>query len=298
MTDRAGSSDHAVDASPSTTGSTQAGCERRLSRRGALQTLGVSLTGGATLAAASAPVRAAASVDAFADAKPNHVDITTDSEFLNTYRPLLDLTNVRWTNYPTLRGWKVTSPERETDVAVYAAEYAVQKDVISLTSHAGDHEWIYVFTDSANGEVRAVSYTAYHWLRGWVQNPPTATEGGTVTDSGTHPMFLIAPTYHNYAPLPTPQNGVLLDVSSLGDYSSRSGPLYQWLANGMNEDMEPGAVHNPWTLAPNGPLDAWWSETGSGRLNRWIVSAWAFIGFTVGIGWRGSDHADFGGASL
>lgn len=268
--------------------------ERRVSRRQYVRALGGSVSGTGVLAAASVPA-SATSVDAFADSKPNHVTITgEDTEFLNRYRPLLDLSGVRPSNFPTLRGWKVTSEDGdvETDVAVYACEYAVQKDVISLTSHAGDHEWIYVFVDSQNGEVLSTSYTAYHWLRGYVQNPELYTE-----DGGSHPMFTVAPTYHNYIPSPATSNGVLRDVSSLGDYSTRSGPLYQWLQNGMAEDMEPGAVHNPWMLSPDGPLDAWWAREGSGRVNRWLVDAWAFIGFGVGLNFRGSEQADLGDAS-
>lgn len=268
--------------------------ERRVSRRDALRSVGRSMTLGGGVALASG-VAAASSVDAFTNAKPNHVTITTDdTEFLNRYRPLLDTRHVPYQNRPTLYGWKATSPEHETDAAVYCAEYAVQKDILKLTSHAGDHEWIYVFVDSKNGEVREVSYTAYHWLRGYVLNPPVNTENG-----GYHPMFQIAPTYHNYVPLTSDtDNSVLFEPRPLGDYASRSGPLYQWLANGMKEDMEPGAVHNPWDLDSSGPLDAWWAREGSGQLNRYIVDAWAFVAFTVGIGIRGGEQADLGDAGI
>jgi hypothetical protein len=245
----------------------------------------------ATLAAASGTA-AARSVDVYADAKPDHVDITTeDTEFLKRYRPSLDLAAVPFDNRPTLYGWKATSREHDTDVAVYACEYAVQKDYLTLTSHAGDHEWIYVFVDSETGEVSEVSYAAYHWLRGYLLNP--SVDG---TDGGNHPTFAVAKTYHNYLPMPSSTSGVLLDVKGLGDVSSRSGPFYQWLQNGMGEDLEPGAVHDPWQLDSNGPLDAWWAREGSGSLNRYIVDGWAFVSFAVGIGIRGGEDADLGDA--
>jgi hypothetical protein len=275
--------------------SSQPRSERRVSRRQYLRTLGTTTAiGSGTIAAVSEPV-AAADVSEFADAKPNHVTITTeDTAFLNRYRPLLDLRNVPPENHPELYGWKASSPENDTLVGVYACEYAVQRDFISLTSHSGDHEWIYVFVDRETGEVREVSYAAYHWLRGYILNP--AVDG---TDGGDHPMFLVADTYHNYIPMAEPsENGVLLDVNALGDVDSSSGPLYQWLANGLKDAMEPGAVHNPWLLDSDGPLDAWWSRSGSGRLNRWIVNGWAFAAFTVGIGIRGGEQADLGDASL
>ncbi len=267
--------------------------ETAVSRRSYLRTLsgGVGLTGSLALAADRG-----AAAESHADAKPAHVSITSDAQgFLDYYRPLLDTRNVPIDNHPTLYGWKATSPEWETDVAVYCAEYAVQRDVIRLTSHAGDHEWIYVYVDSQTGEVRQTSYTAYHWLRGYIQNPPIFES----SDDGKHVQFLIAPTYHNYIPLPNPvDSSVLMDVSSLGDYDTRSGPLYRWLDNGMAEDMARGAVHNPWLLDADGPLDAWWAREGSGRVNRYLVDLWAFIGLELGIGWQGSENVNAGDAEL
>lgn len=273
----------------------QADSERPLSRRDILRASGKAITTTGVLSSLASATASAADVSEFAAAKWDEVEITNDTEYLERYAPLLDLRGVPRENYPTLRGWKATSTDAdvETDVAVYACEYAVQRDVINLTSHAGDHEWIYVFTDKKNGEVRAVSYTAYHWLRGYVTSPETYSE-----DGGDHPMFTVAPTYHNYIPSDARESGVLRDVKPLGDVETETGALYQWLANGMAEDMEPGAVHNPWLLAPDGPLEAWWREDGSGRLNRWIVNTWAFIGLTVGIEWRGSEQTDFGDASI
>lgn len=277
------------------TGTRQPLGERPVSRRHYVRALAGGVTATTPLALASGAVAAS---EAHADAKPEDASITgDDTEWLERYRPLLDTRNVPVQNLPNLRGWKVTSddPTVETDVGVYACEYAVQRDTLSLTSHAGDHEWIYVFVDSDSGEVQSTSYTAYHWLRGYVQDPPVFGGG----DGGDHVQFLIAPTYHNYVPLPEPvDSSVLMDVSSLGDYESQSGPFYQWLDNGMSEDLAKGAVHNPWLLSPDGSLDAWWSREGSGRVNRWIVDVWAFLGLTLGVGWRGSDTAELGDADL
>lgn len=272
------------------TGNSQPLGEPAPSRRQYLRALA---GGGAAVGALTASSEPVAASEAHADAKPNHVTISDDSEFLNRYRPYLDLAAVPHTNHPTLYGWKFTSSDAdvETDVGVFAAEYGVQKDFLSLTSHVGDHEWVYVFVDASTGEVTEVSYTAYHWLRGYVTNPPTF--------DGDHVALTVAPTYHNYVPASeVTSSAVLLDPESLGDYSTTSGPFYRWLQNGMAEDLEPGAVHNPWTLDSDGPLDAWWSREGSGRVNRTIVGTWAFIAFSVGVGIRGGDEADLGEADL
>ena len=249
------------------------------------------MTAAGGLAAMSGPVEAA---ETHADAKPNHVTISDDTAFLARYRPLLDMRNIPRDNRPTLYGWKATSPEHSTDAAVFCCEYAVQKDILTLTSHAGDHEWIYVFVDDDSGTVTEVAYTAYHWLRGYVTSPPVF--GGEGED---HPAFLIAPTYHNYSPMSEDtRSSVLLDPRSLGDYATRSGPFYRWLANGMSEDLAKGAVHNPWLLDSDGPLEAWWSREGSGRVNNAIVNAWAFVAFGFGVGIRGAENADPGEADL
>lgn len=264
--------------------------ERRVSRRDAIRAIAGGTTGVTTLAATSAPA-SARSVDEYVAEQDTNTTISEDTEWLERYRPALDLAAVPYDNRPTLYGWKATSPDRDTDVAVYATEYAVQKDFLTLTSHAGDHEWIYVFVDSASGEVVEVSYAAYHWLRGYLLNPPV--DG---SDGGDHPTFAVAKTYHNYIPTTASSGGVLLDVRGLGDPSSASGPFYQWLANGMADDLEPGAVHDPWQLDSEGPLDSWWARDGSGSLNRYIVDAWATLAFGVGIGIRGGDDADLGDA--
>lgn len=262
-----------------------------VTRRDALKAIGGAIATTTTATAVSAPVAAS-----HADAKPNSVEITTDTEWLDRYRPILDLRHVPQDNRPTLLGWRATStdPDQSLDVGVYAAEYAVQKDVISITSHAGDHEWIYVFVDTNTNEIDHVSYAAYHWLRGYVLEPPTTTEGG-----GVHPIFQVAPTYHNYVPLPeAPDSAVLLETESLGNPGTETGPLYTWLDNGMEPDLAEGAVHNPWLLAHDGALEAWWSREGSGWRNNLLVSAWATIGFGLGIGIRGSENADPGDAEL
>jgi len=267
--------------------------ESHLSRRQWLRKLGLVTMVAAGTTALSEPVSAASpSVEVFAGTKPNSVTIDgTDTAFLERYRPYLDLSAVPRSNYPNLYGWRVSSPDHDTDVALYCTQYAIQRDVITLTSHVGDHEWIYVFVDSRNGEVRSVSYSAYHWLRGWVL-PPDLYSGSD------HTMFEVAPTYHNFIPRSTKGNGKLLDVRSLGDYTTRTGPLYEWLRNGLGDMLQPGAVHNPWQLAPHGPLNTWWSKSGAGRINLTIVHVWALIGFTFGIGIRGSTKADLGGASI
>jgi len=259
------------------------GHQPRVSRRAALKSIAQVGATGAALGTVTTPA-----VASHADEKYRSSTITFDREWLETYSPMLDLRDVPVQNHPTLYGWKVTSnnSEIEYDVGVYAAGYALQRDVWTVTSHAGDHEWVYVFVDRRTGEIDHVSYTAYHWLRGYVSNPAVYTD-----DGGVHPTLKVAPTYHNYIP----QNGardssVLLDVSSLGDSESRSGPLYRWLANGMESDLATGAVHHPWNLSKSGPMDDWWSRQGFSSINFWIVRVWSLIGI------KGADRADFGEA--
>ncbi len=276
--------------------------ERRLSRREAMQKVAWSTALATTATTASGTVAADGSVlDEYADAKPNHViitdygeDATTDA-WLDYYRPLLDLRHVPHDNHPTIRGWRVTSNESdvETEAAVYLSEYAVQKDALTLTSHSGDHEWIYVFVDPDSGEVQSVSYSFYHWLRGFIREPTVYDQNG-----GKHVMFTAAPTYHNHVPRTDPGEGALMDVHPLGDYDTLTGPFYDILKNGMNQSLEPGAVHEPWRLSPDGSLDAWWRQDGGKWYNRLIVDAFARVGFGLGIDFRGSGIADPGDASV
>lgn len=265
--------------------------EPRAHRRDVLKALGGGLGGVATLAASSGTAAAS-----HADTEKESTRIRHDRAWLEYYAPMLDLRHVPQTNEPDLYGWRVSSTDsgRELEVGVYAAEYAVQHGRINLTSHAGDHEWIYVFVDPATGEVDHVSYAAYHWLRGYLTDPYIHSDG-----TGEHPVFRVANRYHNYIPLTsTPDSAVDLGVDSLGDSESESGPIYWWLDNGMEPALAKGAVHDPWLLARDGPLDAWWSREGAGRTNRYLVDAWATLGFGYGIAIRGSDAADPGDANL
>lgn len=238
-----------------------------------------------TASAAGTIILASGSATAsHAESQPDHVTITADdTAFLRSYRPYLDLSNVPYSNRPTLYGWKATSNEHETDVAVYVAKYAVQRDVLQLTSHVGDHEWVYVFVND-DGTIDQVAYTAYHWLRGYVTTPSTF-----VDDDGPHARLEVAPTYHNYLPTES-DSGVLLDVEPLGRPDDQSGPFYRWLDNGMEKDLAQGSVHNPWLLDSDGPLSSWWSKEGTSQINIYIVSAWAFAGIA------GADNADLGEA--
>lgn len=257
--------------------------ERRVSRRDVLARAGQGLAGGAGILASTGVVAAS-----HADTKPNHVTISEDTEWLDYYSPMLDLRHVPVENHPRLLGWRFSSPEHDTEVGVYCADYAVQDDVLTLTSHAGDHEWVYVFVNRTTGEVDHVAYTAYHWLQGYVLNPNIYTG-----DGGAHPTLMVAPTYHNYVPQSSVANSsVLLDVETLGEYETLSGPFYRWLANGMEKDLATGAVHNPWNLSSNGPMTDWWSHQGMSQVNYWIVRAWAMLGI------RGADFANAGDREL
>lgn len=240
--------------------STDDDTEPLVSRRDVLRAGAASATVG-TAAAGTLVLSGVVAAD-HGDAKPASVTLTYDESYLRQYRPMLDITDVDTANRPTLRGWVAASTDEDTTICVYVCEYAKQEAGwmgirFDMSSHSGDHEWIYAVVDDTTGEVTEVVYTAYHWFRGR-QASPTIYEDS----DGPHPVFKVDGTYHHYYPVADETDATLLDVESLGDYESRSGALYNWLKNGMEVDLRRGAVHNPYLMVGSNGHPDWWSRDG------------------------------------
>lgn len=172
------------------------------------------------------------------DTQPEHVTIEFDRPTLERYRPMLNVTALE--QLPTLWGWVARSPDHDTDVCVFWAEYGTQEGVTSFDSHWGDHEPCYVVVDDATGEVREVIPSVYHWLAGHFPSPPT---------DGDHPKLRVINPWHQY--IPDPSADRLFDVH---DFTT----VFQaWLDNGLEEDLEPGVVVDPWLMRDRGH---WWAD--------------------------------------
>lgn len=217
--------------------------------------------GAAALGSAALSTPAAAEHD---EAKPEHVTIEYDEDWLQTYRPLLTFEGDAHDKLIGLYGLKATSPEEDTDVAVYWASYTDQQGWLGPTdSHFGDHEPCHVYVDSDTGDVVEVIASIYHWLAGSGSPPSLPMEG-------KQPRLGVMDPHHQYRAAGEDENTVTVTLRNLVDaYDS-------WLANGMEDDLAVGTVRNPWLMQSR---ESWWS---GGRLglgfNQFLVSAYASIG--------------------
>jgi hypothetical protein len=160
--------------------------------------------------------------------QPEHVSITFDETILERYQPRLVFEEDAKDKLIGLYGLLATSPEYDTNAAVYWASYTHQEGVSDLDSHRGDHEPIYVFyTDT--GEIREVAYSAYHWIK--AERYSIETE---------RPRFDVVDPWHHY--IATTEKGELVGVSDL------TAEFEAWLSNGLDESLEPGSVVNPWSM--------------------------------------------------
>lgn len=171
--------------------------------------------------------------------QPSHVSITFDQTTLDRYRPRLDLPAASREKLLGLYGWLATSSEFDTDICVYWCEYSHQAGVTSYDSHWGDHEPVYVEVDADTGDVQQVIASVYHW---------TAGRGLPALD-GDHPLLRVIDPWHHYTAADT--TGDLLAVKDL------TAVFGDWLANGLELDLEPGTVYNPWTMTRRGH---WWRD--------------------------------------
>lgn len=200
------------------------------------------------------------------DTQPDHVTLTYDESWLQTYRPMLVLRELD-VRPNSMHAWRATSTEHDLDVGCYWAEYPYQQGVSEYDSHLGDHEPIYVLVDG-NGDVDSVIYSGYHWLA-------ARTESPTLYD-GTHPQLYAVSPWHHY--LMTGEQGEFVDLEPLTESFS------SWLDNGLEDDLDPGSVVNPWTMTARSD---WWREDITGvSFNALYIRALYRAGF------HGAEYTD------
>lgn len=228
---------------PTTTDAAPATPTPTPTRRGFLRIAGATAgaaTGGSVLAG-----------PAVADHFDEGTDVTRtfDEPLLDAVRPLFDLRATEGT--PDLVGFAARTDGEDLTACVFWLEWMVQDGLTTADSHLGDHEPIYVFVDEAGGPtVEEVVYSGYHWLAASTPAPPTDADG--------HPQFRVVNTYHHYALAPDLSRDVasLLDVQHLDDDLFRD-----WLDEGLEDDLEPGAVRDPWVMRQR---ESWWRNNSLG----------------------------------
>lgn len=194
------------------------------------------------------------------DSQPDHVTLEYDAQTLKRYRPLLVLRELD-VRPLALHGWVARSPEHETDICCYWAEYTHQDGVSDYDSHWGDHEPIYVTVDSDTGDVSSILYSGYHWLAARTTAPPLYND--------THPKLHVVSPWHHY--FTTTEEGMFVDLADLTDSFS------SWRANGLESSLKEGTVTNPWVMNSRGH---WWQDTAAGlSLNALYVRALLSVGF-------------------
>lgn len=173
--------------------------------------------------------------------QPDHVTLTYDTSTLKQYRPLLEINHLD-VRPQALYGWVATSPEYQTDVCVYWAEYSHQEGVTEYDSHYGDHEPCYVFVDSDTGDVEKVIASVYHWMAG-------TGHATALNMQGTHAKLRVINPWHHYTS--TDADGQQVDLGDLTQVFDA------WRNNGLEDDLQPGTVVNPWLMESRG---YWWRD--------------------------------------
>lgn len=202
----------------------------------------------ATVAGVSAAGTVAADHD---DSQPDDVTIFYDKDYLETYAPLLELSQRARELLIGLYGWVARSEQYDTDVLVYWTSYLKQDAsragewlLGGIDGHLGDHEPVQVEVDRDSGEVVTVRASIYHWIKGEV---PVAE----APMQDRRPMLSVVDPWHQYTAA-TPDAPLQdLSVRNLGDEWD------SWLANGLEENVLPGASRNPWQMRSQ---PDWWRE--------------------------------------
>lgn len=220
-------------------------------RRTFLRACGAALGGGLLAQAASA--------DHFDEYQPSHVTIEYDEDYLTKYQPHLKLSYDTQEKFIGFYGWVASSPERETNCCVYWASYSHQEGWLgNLDSHYGDHEPVAVEVDKESGDVVRVRGSIYHWLKG-------EQLADAVPMDGTNPQLRVIDPWHQYTAA-TPE-----DVTQELAVEDLTGTYSEWLANGLEQDLLPGASTNPWKMRYEG--DYWRDGVGGVSVNSILVRA-------------------------
>lgn len=203
-------------------------------RAGSLGTAAIGLSASAQLASATHPRQ-----------QPDHVSIAFEESTLNTYRPLLDISQSSREKLIGLYGWVARSPEHDTAVCVYWCSYTHQEAPAWApeTGHIGDHEPIAVEFDPDTGEVLRVRASIYHWIKGEVA-------GSDAVLDDRNPTLRVIDPYHHYTAQP--------DASLCSEFpvEDLTAVFEAWLDNGLEEDLHVGACYNPWVMHTQSD---WWA---------------------------------------
>lgn len=191
-------------------------------------------------AAATATTLSGTAAADHSDAQPEHVSITYDQSYLETYQPVLQMQHADREKFLGLYGWVASSPEHDTNCCVYWAKYSHQEAPwwAPTTGHYGDHEPVQVEIDAGTGEVSRVRASIFHWAKGEV-------DGLAAPMDGTNPRLKVMNPHHQYTAAaedaPTEQHTVR-DLTAEWD---------AWLDNGLETDARPGCSRNPWIMRHN-----------------------------------------------
>lgn len=216
-----------------------------MDRRRALQ------YGGATAAVASGISASGTAAADHEDAQPSDVTIFYDKEYLETYAPLLELSQRARELLIGLYGWVARSDDYGTDVLVYWTSYLKQDAsragewlLGGIDGHHGDHEPIQIEVDQDTGEVVTIRASIYHWIKGEVPVADAPMQDRRVR------LRVIDP-WHQYTAASPDAPVQDLEVRNLGN------EWESWLANGMEDAVLPGASRNPWLMRSQ---PDWWRD--------------------------------------
>jgi len=190
--------------------------------------------------------------------QPDDVTITglpnarTDIE---TYQPLLDLSNVR-VRPSDLYAWKIVGDNYEMDAwYCYWAFYTAQQGVSGEDSHLPDREPVYVAVD--DGAVDHIVISDWHYAANVISDPPLY--------QSTHPKLSVIRPWHGTQT--TTSEGEFVSLADMKDeYPS-------WLVNGWGVDRE--SVVNPPIVEDRGN---WWPEDD--QRNHSLAVFWHDLGIT------------------
>jgi hypothetical protein len=192
---------------------------------------------GATAAATGLALVGSPAAAEHPDRQPAHVTIAYDQSRLERYKPLIDIRPVDRELLEGLFGWIAESPEHDTDVMGDWCRYRRQVSPwwAPGTGHWGDHEPVQVEVDSDTGDPVRVRASVYHWIKG-------ETRAETVPMDGDNPRLRVVSPYHQYT-----ATGPDAAVRSLA-VKDLTAHFDNWLANGLEADLVPGAAYNPWIM--------------------------------------------------
>jgi len=197
---------------------------------------------------------------AHVEAMPEHVSISFNRDRLERYKPRMLIYHLDF-KPNAFYAWEARSPEYDSDVLVYWAEYDVQDGVSPYDSHQGDHEPIQISVE--DGAVTEVNMSVYHWLRG--RNKAVTMP---LVD-GDRPAVVPVQPWHQYQPDPEKRGVDDVPLRQLGTGDALRDPertttFESWLANGLEDALHPGAVVEPWTMTGVDGRESWWREGAGG----------------------------------